>query len=249
MRPHVPLLEKHFAQRPWFRAWSWWCWSSPIFFFPSFISSPPSPTPNLYPSPPPPQPLSNLSSSPSSHPKHAQCFFLFLERIAFSQRKKGGSDERRKISFCPGGKEQDRIHDRKLEYQKQLNWIKEVDKPCSPSCQRGEVSSLTWSSACKGLCLSLDCFKWNKNKPPIQPTFNCLIAVAFKCPPSDFSWFHLSCGADYLVLSITGNVWTWRGFSSGEKNLKTDYYFPEVLWHGLYVEGQKKKKVKFQNIC
>lgn len=133
----------------------------------------------------------------------------------------------------------------KLEYRKQLNQKKQVDKPSSLGCQRGEASSLT-SSPCKRLCLSLDSFQWNKNKPLIQPTFNCLTAVVFKCQPSDFSCVHLSCGADYLVLTFIGNIWTLRCFLSNEKNLKTDYYFPEVLWYGLYVGGTKKQSVKFQ---
>lgn len=66
--------------------------------------SPPPPTLNFYPSPPPaPNSFLNLSS-PSSQPKHAQGFFLLLERIAFSLRKEEGSDERRKIFFfsCSG---------------------------------------------------------------------------------------------------------------------------------------------------
>jgi len=41
----------------------------------------------------------SLASSPSSHPKKAQGFFLILEGIAFSQRKEGGGEEKRKISF------------------------------------------------------------------------------------------------------------------------------------------------------
>lgn len=147
------------------------------------------------------------------------------------------------------GRKQDRTQSlRKSEHRKQLNWIRGVDKPSSLGCQRGEASSLTWFPPCKRLCLSLDSFKWNKNKPTIQPTFNCLIAVAFECQPSDFSCFHLSCGTDNLVLHISVNIWTLKGFLSKKKNTIKNRLL--LSWGFLVwsVVGGSKN-VKFQNIC
>lgn len=184
-------------------------------------------------SPPPPVSISHLPPTPFSvshlrpppiQSTHRVSFSSWRELSFLRGKRGGGSEERRKISFCPGAKEQGRIQSlQKLEYTKQLNWIKEADKQCSPGCQRGEASSLTWSPAYKGLCLSLESFLWTKNKPPAQPTFNCLIAVASKCR-------HLTFSVSVCPVGLT--VW----------------YCPSVVMSELWGVSQEEKKKKIENI-
>nr|KAF6374277.1 hypothetical protein mPipKuh1_009500 [Pipistrellus kuhlii] len=173
---------------------------------PSLRLRPPPQSPSLTSPPPFKSPPPFFSSSPSCHPKHAQGFFLLLERTACSQRREGrDSEERRKISFCGGRGAREEASSVEMRVQKAIKRNKASRPALLPGCQRGEASSLTRPPICKRLCLSLDSFQRNKNKPRIQPTSNCLIAVVLKRQPPDFSCFHLSSGAIWY-LPTSGNV-------------------------------------------
>lgn len=100
---------------------------------PSLLRRPPPQSQSLTSARPLSSPL--FPSSPSCHPKHAQGFFLLLERTACSQRKEGGSEERRKISFCGGRGAREKASSVEMRVQKAIKRNKASRPATLPGCQ------------------------------------------------------------------------------------------------------------------
>lgn len=88
-------------------------------------------------------------------------------------------------------------------------------------------------------------YKWNKNKPTLQPTFNCLIAAASQSWLSDSSCLNLSYGADSLGLHTrVAALWGFLEFIKW----KLDHSSPGVYPCGLY-SGRLKDMGSFKTFA
>lgn len=224
-RPQVHLREKHFAQGWWFRT------SEPgvgvghppsSCFFHSLLC--------------PPTPSS--PSSPSSHSKPAQGFFLREDWLSYREE---GQWRREKDSFLLEGRvERNPCANMSPGSNETAQGIKLNESRQGAQLLFSERKCQVWLH----LLLARG-YKWNKNKPTLQPTFNCLIAAASQSWLSDSSCLNLSYGADSLGLHTrVAALWGFLEFIKW----KLDHSSPGVYPCGLY-SGRLKDMGSFKTFA